>query len=289
MTYSAVRSRLYSEAYLAFGLLLWLLANCSWMVGEFRTLWYSSTSSTEDDTVAEQYEEKGQTVARYLLLTAVVMYVAFFAILVPFDAFASDRESSAMRCLAAMSPPCPKHKLFRWMKEFRIFASLHFTSWAVKDCLWAWELPLAYGAAFMLTVVLNVDLLWRLGTHRQLYIDFVHCSVLLLWVVANGMWAMGEMTTEVGSSEDQYRLYRFDLVNPQIPDSAFQLRYVAGWVFFLAVSILVMFYIHWAVVTLTKRAPSYAAFSKHIVVACEEEEANTNRSRLIAMADLEIA
>jgi len=258
MTVSALRSTLYSEAYLACGLFLWLLANFCWMISEFTSLrWIPGE---------ERYEEIGHALAKYLLLLSVVALVIFFSILVPLDVFASDRKSELLCRFEATSPPCPKI-VIKWLKEFRIYASLHLLAWAIKDCLWAWNLAIPYLIAFICTILLNIDLIYRFSRYTLQYINLIHAILVLLWVLANGVWALGELSAEVGLSEDEFRKYQFVLQRSNISNPAFEPRWLAGYVFIFAVLVLVAFYIQWIVVTIKGRVSSYDDFQ----VECSKE------------------
>lgn len=117
-------------------------------------------------------------------------------------------------------------------------------------------MPIAYGAAFIATLILNVDLIWRFSTRPEFYIDFVHYLVILFWVIANGLWAFGEMVANTDATEDQFRRYSW----PQwqlIHGTNFEYRYAAGWIFLLSGLVLLSFYVHWMVVSIRRKLPPY--------------------------------
>jgi len=257
MTYYAYSCRLYSEFYKGVVVCLWLIGLYAWMVGEFWTLWYTEGVTGQHALV---FEEIGNTIAKWVLLAAAFLYAVFFAVLVPLDVFKSDRQSVILARMEAKSPPCPQWAV-GYCREFRIYSSVHFFTWVLKDALWAWEQPIAYGIAFVATVLLNVDLLWRFGTHRDQYIDFVNYLAILFWVMANGLWAFGELVANTDATEDQFRQYSW----PQwqvIHGTSFQFRYSAGWMFLLSGLCLFAFYVHWIFVTGKKKLPSYEDFEK---------------------------
>jgi hypothetical protein len=158
--------------------------------------------------------------------------------------------------MVLVSPPCPAIDYFR---EWRIWSSLHLFAWAVKDCFWAWDLPTAYAMGFGVTVSLNVDHLYRLACHKHQYTSFVQYFVVLLWVLANGVWALGELTLEGDLAWDAFREYRFvgSLLSPE-----FLPRRLAGWFFVSAAGVLVAFYVQWVVVTHGGTTISYKDFIK---------------------------
>ena len=259
MAFRAYRDRLYSELYKRVTLFLWLSGLFAWMLGEFWTLWYAGADLLGQHALL--YEERGNTIARWVLLAAVLLEALFFVVLVPFDVFASDRESPVMKQLSqARNLPCPAWAQ-TYFREFRVYSDLHLFTWVLKDCMWAWEEPVAYGMAFILTVLLNFDLLWRFATHRDCYIDFANYLVILFWVFANGLWATGELVANANATVDQFRRYTW----PQwqiIQGTTFQFRYSAGWVFLFSGICLFSFYLHWFVLTMKRKLPSYHDFMR---------------------------
>ena len=122
-------------------------------------------------------------------------------------------------------------------------------------------MPRCYGVAFGITLLINLDLLWRLAKSRDFSIDFVNYLVTLLWVLANGLWAFGEMVANVDATEDEFRRYSWP--NWQdIHGTYFQFRFAAGWVFLLAVVVLFGFYLHWIVVSMRRKLPSYEDYAQ---------------------------
>jgi hypothetical protein len=256
MTIAALFSwRLYSEVYKGVILLMWLLGLYAWMVGEFWTLWYSAGATQH----ALIYEQRGNKIAKWVLLSAVVLECIYYAVLVPLDVFAKDREARSLQILQAQSPSYPG---VRYFKEFRIYASVHFFTWILKDCMWAWELPVPYYIMFTCTVLLNLDLLWRLSGHRrEMYVEFVNYIVILMWVIANGFWAFGELVANTDATEDQFRRYTW----PQwqvIHGTSFEFRYCAGWMFFFSGVFVVYFYILWIAATVRGQLISYEEYTK---------------------------
>ena len=257
--YLPYRQRIYSEAYKGVILCCWLLGLYGWMLGDLWTLWFVPRS----DKNALMYSEFGNAIARYVLLAAVILYTLFYAILVPLDVFAADRDLAVVQMMERKSPPLPACGR-RYFKEFRMYSSLHFYTWVVKDCLWSWGFPLAYFFTFCVTVALNLDLLMRFAHHsgdgasgNNLYIDFVNYFVSLLWVAANGLWAFGELVANAAATEDQFRRYTWPHWQ-NIRHTTFQYRFAAGWVFLAAASILVVFYSHWIVRSWQGKLPSLA-------------------------------
>ena len=250
--YTHWRLGLYSETYKNVILCLWLVALYAWMMGDLWTLWFADEGMTVDD--ARVYQALGLTIAQWVLFAAVVLYTIFFVVLVPLDVFATaDRNSPWVQQLEQRNPSPPS-----CFAEFRIYAALHFYTWVLKDCMWAWELPLLYFAAFIVTVLLNLDLLRRFARHTtsNMYIEFWNYVVIFLWVLANGSWAFGELVANAAATEDQFRKYTWPHWKV-IRGTTFHFRYTAGWIFLVATLLLGLFYAHWILRTLQKRLPPF--------------------------------
>jgi len=229
------------------------------MVGEFWTLWHYEGAGQH----AYVFEQRGNTIAKWVLLLSALLYAVFFTVLVPMDVFATDRQSLLLQRLEAKAPPCPQWaKHCPCLRDYRTYSSVHFFTWTLKDALWAWDMSRLYYVAFTITVLLNLDLLWRLGTHKGLYVDFINYLVILFWVLANGLWAYGELIANWRATDAQFRSYTW----PQwqmIHGTNFEYRYAAGWMFFLSGLCLLTFYGHWLWRTLRGELPSYPYDAEH--------------------------
>ena len=186
MTWNTFRREQYAEAYQNVILCLWVAALYAWMMGDLVGLWWWTES--------EVCQEYGQAVAQWVLLAAWVGDTIFFAVLVPLQVFAEQ----------PFAYPLPSPPASRYFGDFRTYAALHFYMWVIKDCLWAWECPVIYFVAFVITMTLNIDILRRLARHQSkqdnVYIDFWNYVVILLWVLANGLWAFGELVANAAAA-----------------------------------------------------------------------------------------
>ncbi len=75
-------------------------------------------------------------------------------------------------------------------------------------------------------------------------------------MIANGIWAHGEIVNEPQCEGDEFDKYRF-LEGP--PGWCMIGRNVVGWLFFSACMLICLFYIHWFAVSLcSAKLPSFA-------------------------------
>jgi len=236
--------RMFADFWLTFGMLLWLLANFWWMVGEF---W--SENFIDDDDEADLLYARHLSVARVLSTCALVWQLTYFLILRPCNIPADDRRNPILVNLNDRSP----RPRFPWLfRDFRDYENLHLLLWTLKDCMWIWGHFELYVLAFVPTFILSVDIVWIYATHKACYVDFAHSFFGLLWVCANGVWAMAELLYEEPSedagllTEDEEESFSW----PYLPhNSILYPRYVVGWMFFIQGLFILLFYIQWSILT----------------------------------------
>eukprot|EP00121_Abeoforma_whisleri_P016570 Awhi_evm1s15200 len=192
----ALKVQLYSEAWVAFGAVGWVMANFLWMVGEF---------CYENDLLPEHMDgelfyDDMQIYGSYVSLASVIWLALYFLVLVPFNVFfIRDRSHSAIQHAVFKMPPEPFEWFFRDMREYE---TLHLLLWAVKDCFWIWNVRYPYPVFFALTCLINLHFLFLFLKYKSQYIDFMHYISLLFWVLANGTWAIGELFYEDFAEEE---------------------------------------------------------------------------------------
>ena len=426
----------YSELYKGIIITLWLSGLYAWMMGDLWDLWMTEgietatndnerherrrqqqqpQNETDDDEVdrvsaVAVTDDVGEFLARWILLAAAALFTVYFAVLVPMDAFASDRTISTVRNMGTKGPPCPRFwsavvSRGGWDRcrrnhhvscpicrcrdhprrccfcyhghddvdtdtgaiddgglrdrdgihrdiiataegttivsytndhdddnnnnntedrndtsEFRTYANLHFYTWVLKDCMWAWDLPLAYFVAFLLTIALNVDLLCRYARHGRVlherqqrrqrqqqsissdtampssrivvvpndaYIDFWNYVIILLWVIANGSWAFGEMVANAAATRDQFRRYTWPRWHV-IRGATFHFRYAAGWVFCAAACGLIAFYARWYVLTVQQQLPPFRVeYDDGVHDDNDNDDSNSNDAAVVVVEEEE--
>lgn len=234
----ALRAGVLSEAYLAAGVLLWLLANYVWMVGD---LW-------DDDMLArQQHEDEGlyhacEETAKYISLSSVLWVAVYFWAVIPLQLFAHEQ---ALPLVARINHNCPPPRFGFVFSTFREYETLHVFFWALKDLFWVWESSSGYLAVYVATLILTLDLMWLSATHRDQYIDFVHFAAVFLWIFANGWWALSELSREVpvgDISPDAWLAYSCP---SNLDHGVFLFRCIASYCFFAAALVIVLFYVRW--------------------------------------------
>ena len=249
----ALAQRIYSEAFIGTAAFLWLFANFVWMCGDF---WQLDGRENGDQVYDTCYQ-----ISRGLMTTSVVMLVTFLFIFLPCRTFKSDKQQPILMKLAATSPPVPQIVGSSIFEEFREWEIIHLLLWALKDTFWVWDLFIPYMIAFLCTMTFAIDLIWRFSTYTNQYLETVHSIVIFLWVLANGIWALGELDTERDLSLQDRQNYSFFQplnTNKLLP------RRISGWVFLLTSIYILVFFIQWTIVSWRGKVPTYQEHQQKI-------------------------
>jgi hypothetical protein len=260
-TVDSLRRRRYYDAYLSFGCLLWVCSMFSWMLGENVALNAREYfSSPQQD---EAFYLDGLVVARGIAVVTVAWFALFFAVLLPLDLF---REAGGAMATAAGRPHStsfsaslrrmPQPRLRWFFREFKYYKASLYLFWALKDTLWAFACPSAYAVIFFLVLAIDLDVIYQLVRCSGLYIESVQSIVLLFWVIANGIWAFGEMETEIALTFHDPAWAAYRAVGALNNDN-FEARRAAGYVFGAAISIVLLFLAHWGWLTVRGVLPTY--------------------------------
>jgi hypothetical protein len=260
-TVDSFRRRRYSDAYLSFGCLLWVCSMFSWMLGEEVAL--NAREYFSSPQQVEAFYVDGLVVARGIAVATVAWFALFFAVLLPLDLF---REAGGAMAAAAGRPHStsvsaslrrmPQPRLRWFFREFKNYKASLYLFWALKDTLWAFACPSAYAAVFFLVLAIDLDVIYQLVRCSGLYIESVHSIVLLFWVIANGIWAFGEMETEVALTFHDPAWAGYRMVGA-LNNNNFEARRAAGCVFGAAISIVLLFLAHWGWLTMRGVLPAY--------------------------------
>eukprot|EP01134_Creolimax_fragrantissima_P004494 CFRG4494T1 len=76
--------------------------------------------------------------------------------------------------------------------------------------------------------------------------------ITLIWLIANLLWAMGELILQDDSAEEVIRLSYSWPLNPT-SDGSLCLRYAVGYLFMVALILVVCFHVTWIVLTFSGR------------------------------------
>jgi hypothetical protein len=181
----------------------------------------------------------------------------------------ADTEADAHEELLEESEtPSPAPRMRQYFHTFSEYETLHVLLWTLKDLFWIWELPWLCLISVIIVVFLSLDLCYLLATHAGQFVEFWHSVVLLVWVIANATWALGEMLVENPALETysdtwSATLGSYLLTPTKAQSSLLTYRQVVGWTFFSDLSIVVIFYLYWISVSLVPgRLPGYQEYKR---------------------------
>ena len=252
-------SKTWSFFWVDISLLLWLLMNYSWCVGETWRFSFHNPSVAQIST----------PLCKVLGSASVCLFMFYLAVVVPKDWFKRDRDNEECQQILRRDP-VPRFAC--WLREYRNYEVLHMLFWAIKDLAWVCDLFYVYAVSFSILAILSFDQCYLLITRKHLYVDFINRGILTyMWVVANGVWAYGEVRMEHLDDRPPYFedfMRSYSIVKP-LPDEAFVCRFVANWIFIGSLFTAALFYVHWILLTLCGDLPTYEQhclqnFSSHL-------------------------
>lgn len=228
--WTATRLRYWTILWNRIGILLWLLANFCWMVGDFGFL-----NLITDPEEGQAHAERSLLFAQWFNLAAtiwLILYWICFKWIVRHFRWEEDNEH--MLYDRRFLPAAPLGtSLF---DSFRDFENVHALFWAAKDCAWVWGYPFIYYPCYSFTIFLTGHMMMTYARSKNGFVHLFHSVAQAIWLIANLSWATGELLFESGYLDptwddgDIYALVAFQW--PNVPENKFLYpRYVAQWIF----------------------------------------------------------
>lgn len=75
------------------------------------------------------------------------------------------------------------------LRSLRASENFHIVLWLLKDMCWLMGLKIAGAVMFVPTVLVAAWITWR---SRDNMGDLLHSGAVVCWIMANGVWMMGE-------------------------------------------------------------------------------------------------
>jgi len=228
------RQNLYASSFLCVCLLGWLCANFVWMVGE---LFEQNVAGFDED-----FFNKSTILAQKIGATTVLLNLVFFLFLSPGKILA-DKDGEVKNQIHPKLPAIIVRAFPNF--TFKEYEKWHIFFWTCKDVAWVYFYDSVFAICFACTVLLNIDLLKRYASMNQTE-QLGHYMGLFVWVMANGLWAIGELFYEVPndallSAQDWADFSFFSYP----PSSLFLCRFVAGLLFITSGIVLLSFLVTW--------------------------------------------
>jgi hypothetical protein len=153
---------------------LWLAANFTWMFGEV----------THDDDII--YAPKAQNI----FTTGMVMLAVYYLILKPFGYMKPSKLIAKEYEAIGLRPRLP------FFENWRQYENFHILLWLGKDFAWCDSIKTLWLIFFFPTVFVGMDFIWCTFKTKDLMIDCSYYMSVMIWVIANAIWAFGELFFE---------------------------------------------------------------------------------------------
>lgn len=223
-----------NEFFLLVSHFLWIFANFWWMTGELHDFEFHQEQKVTPTHVVE---------TRAIMTMALIWLGIYYFFLRPMRLISAnivrDIESNRQR---------PRLSMF--FRTWRDYETIHIILWLGKDCAWCSQNLLMWYIFMVPTVLVAADFAWTsLWTVKVSAIERVNSCAVLLWVLANMIWAIGDFYYPKSVS-DPFPFYHWD------QQSFNSLRWTAGWI--LLLNMLTIFLAHVALL------PCWTAVSRKV-------------------------
>ena len=123
----------------------------------------------------------------FLMLSGILLMSSYYLVLRRFKWLKADKAVTERYEYEGFLPR------FSFFDSWRQYEHFHVFLWLSKDLAWNKGLPWIYAILMIPTVLIALDFFITTISHPKTVIDGVHYLAQLLWVLANAVWAMGEV------------------------------------------------------------------------------------------------
>ena len=240
IAFHAVRLRHWDELFCAFALFLWLFANYWWMAAEAHDHVYPDSTPLEG---------KHSEQAADVLLFALVWLSVYYVFLMPCSLMPRVQAESALE----YDDGSLKTRFAFYFHTFRQYENLHTLFWVAKDFAWNRMDIIPWFVFLVPTILVAADMLYLSYNSHNSTVDTVHYASLLLWVLGNSVWALGEFfDSEYDEAFDFWR---------GSEESYKTARWYASWILLLALLLPLLLHSMWLGLTLSGSIQEDANFS----------------------------
>lgn len=169
----------YEEIWNGIAQLLWVFGNFWWMMGDVHDVEFPDERPI--------YDER-QHACQVIMIAAMTWLGILYFIIRPFKLFPKiDKETRDKYCDVDLKPSMP------FFNDWREYENFHLVLWLGKDLAWCLLNKPMWFVFTPPTFLINLDFICLTATVDGLLVDHVHYVSLLLWVIGNGTWALGEL------------------------------------------------------------------------------------------------
>ena len=184
MVCNAVYDGSTNEVFTSTAVLLWIFANFWWMTGDI----HDYVLDYPDDDYNDWYDR--QTSQAAIMMETGISWLAFFYLIVkPLKLFGADDPDTVAAYDTTGLPP-------RWpflFKTWREYENIHIVFWLGKDVAWINLIPSMWVIFLVPTFGIAWDMVFVTFWKKHLMVDHAHNLAILFWVMANALWAGGEI------------------------------------------------------------------------------------------------
>eukprot|EP01039_Chlorochromonas_danica_P007052 gene7052-7798_t len=222
LVYHAYRSRCKHEMYLVVALVLWLTANFVWMGGEIINPAFGSRET-----------------AGHIMEAAIGWMLIYHFFIKPCRLLPRDKKLDRKYEAVGLHPP------FSYFENWRQYEHLHTLLWLGKDLSWIQLNRYTWAICLVPTFLIGIDFIITTARRKNMLIDCVHYTAQLMWVIANALWALGEIFGVPGYGDDDAPHSVFEFSDEAVA----RCRWWSSWMLIAAYVPIVMLYCVWLPLT----------------------------------------
>lgn len=219
LVFKSIQYRNLNEFWSRFADFLWLFANYWWMIGETHDYQFPNGPFIYDKCTKQ---------AAWIMITALIWISLYYILLKPFGLTnkishliqnnnnnnQSSNQSSNQNQNESNNHDIHEEASPRFQNYFstwREYENLHSLFWIGKDAAWVLaKLPMWF-IFFFPTVAVSIDVTIITLYKPSSLVDHAHHCAQFLWVIANAVWASGELFLTVHHDEP-LSISRFELL-----------------------------------------------------------------------------
>lgn len=265
LLHRAVRYRNIYECCVTTAQTLWLIANFYWMSGELHDLTFTNQK--------EQFLEHQET-ASYIMIAALCLLAVYYLIIRQIHSL-----KPTPRALAIYDDIGLKSK-YPWVfGTWREYENSHILFWLGKDFAWTITNKPLWIIFAIPTMLIAVDFVYETFLVKRIFIEHMHYCAQFLWVVANILWAFGELF---------FPTYDFPYgLGSTSPNATKTYRWYSSWILIGAYAILALLYAVWIPLTCLHRLPADDYNAVDLVSDSEEMVMNEMNTYMDALDNIE--
>lgn len=207
----SIKNKNLNDFWSRFADFLWLFANYWWMIGETHDYRFPNGPLIYEKCTRE---------AAWIMITSLIWISSYYIILKPFglttkisealkktksnhnNSSSNNNESgSGSEVEEEEEDEEPSPRFQSYFSTWREYENLHSLFWIGKDTAWILaKLPMWF-IFFFPTVAVSIDVTMITLYKPDLLVDHAHHCAQFLWVIANAVWASGELFLTVHHDE----------------------------------------------------------------------------------------